>query len=63
MGKNFIEYLTDVRMEKAKELLRNSSKSIKEICLEVGYADSSYFSRIFKKNVGVSPKEYKEENR
>lgn len=63
VGKNFIEYLIDVRMEKAKELLRNSSKSIKEICLEVGYADSSYFSRIFKKNVGVSPREYKEENR
>ena len=63
VGKNFIEYLTDVRMEKAKELLRNSSKSIKEICLEVGYADSSYFSRIFKKNVGVSQREYKEENR
>lgn len=63
VGKNFIEYLTDVRMEKAKELLRNSSKSIKEICIEVGYADSNYFSRIFKKNVGLSPTEYKEENR
>lgn len=60
-GSNFIEYLTNVRIEKAKELLRNSSKSIKEICMEVGYADANYFSRTFKKNVGLSPTEYKEE--
>ena len=60
-GSNFIEYLTNIRIEKAKELLRNSSKSIKEICMEVGYSDANYFSRTFKKNVGVSPTEYKEE--
>ena len=60
-GNTFIEYLTSVRIEKAKELLRNSSKSMKEICVEVGYADANYFSRTFKKNVGVSPTEYKEE--
>ena len=60
-GKNFIEYLTQVRMEHAKTLLTNSSKSMKEICMEIGYCDANYFSRIFKKNVGVSPTEYKEE--
>lgn len=60
-GKNFIEYLTSVRIEKAKELLRNSSKSMKEICMEVGYSDANYFSRTFKKNVGLSPTEYKEQ--
>ncbi|MCR5634897.1 MAG: helix-turn-helix domain-containing protein [Lachnospiraceae bacterium] len=59
-GKNFIEYLTDVRIEKAKELLRNSTKSMKEICMEVGYTDPNYFSRTFKKNVGVTPSEYKD---
>lgn len=59
-GSNFIEYLTNVRMDKAKELLRSSSKSIKEISMEVGYSDANYFSRTFKKNVGVSPTEYKE---
>ena len=47
-------------MDKAKELLRISSKSIKEISMEVGYSDANYFSRTFKKNVGVSPTEYKE---
>lgn len=59
-GKNFIEYVTEIRMEKAKELLQSSSLSMKEICGEVGYADPNYFSRTFKKNVGLTPTEYKE---
>lgn len=59
-GSTFIEYLTNIRIEKAKQLLRNSSKSMKEICMEVGYSDANYFSRTFKKNVGVTPSEYKE---
>ena len=58
-GKNFIEYLTQIRLEHAKMLLTNSCKSMKEICMEVGYCDANYFSRLFKKNVGVSPTEYK----
>lgn len=59
-GKNFIEYLTNIRMEKAKELLKDTEYSMKEICSMVGYADPNYFSRSFKKNVGVTPTEYKE---
>lgn len=59
-GENFIEYVTAVRMEKAKELLLSSSLSMKEICAQVGYSDPNYFSRTFKKNVGVTPTEYKE---
>lgn len=59
-GENFIEYVTAVRMEKAKELLEQSNLSMKEICAQVGYADPNYFSRTFKKNVGVTPTEYKE---
>lgn len=59
-GENFIEYVTAVRMEKAKELLMHTDKSMKEICCEVGYSDPNYFSRSFKKNVGVTPTEYKE---
>lgn len=60
-GKNFIEYLTQIRLEHAKLLLTNSCKSMKEICMEVGYGDANYFSRLFKKNVGISPTEYKME--
>ncbi len=59
-GSNFIEYLTSVRIEKAKDLLLNSDKSMKEICLMCGYADPNYFSRSFKKNVGLTPTEYKD---
>ena len=59
MGENFIEYLTNIRIEKAKELLDNTDMSMKEICIEVGYSNPNYFSRIFKKNVGVTPTEYK----
>lgn len=59
-GVNFIDYLTSVRIEKAKELLSASNYSMKEICVMVGYSDPNYFSRSFKKHVGVTPTEYKE---
>ena len=59
-GENFIEYVTNIRMTKAKELLQSSDLSMKEICAQVGYSDPNYFSRTFKKNVGVTPTEYKE---
>ncbi len=59
-GSNFIEYLTGIRIERAKDLLINSDKSMKEICSLCGYTDPNYFSRSFKKNVGVTPTEYKE---
>lgn len=58
-GKNFIEYLTNIRIEKAKELLSTTEYSMKEICTMCGYSDPNYFSRSFKKNVGVTPTEYK----
>jgi len=59
-GENFIEYLTGIRIDKAKELLMNTEYSMKEICMMCGYSDPNYFSRSFKKNVGISPTEYKE---
>lgn len=59
LGVNFIDYLTKVRMEKAKELLKTNNLSVKEISFEIGYNDPNYFSRLFKKVVGVSPTEYK----
>lgn len=59
-GENFIEYLTRVRIRHAKELLKNPSLSIKEICVMSGYSDPNYFSRIFKKQEDVTPSEYRE---
>ncbi|MBO6240938.1 MAG: helix-turn-helix domain-containing protein [Butyrivibrio sp.] len=59
-GLNFIEYLTNIRIDKAKKLLEDTDLSIKEICISCGYTDPNYFSRSFKKNVGVTPTEYKD---
>lgn len=58
-GVNFIDYLTDLRMEKARDLLAHQNLSIKEVCVRCGYADQNYFSRIFKKTVGMTPTEYR----
>lgn len=60
-GVTFVEYLTTMRIDKAKEMLNASQFSMKEICQAVGYSDPNYFSRIFKKNVGVTPTEYRTE--
>jgi two-component system response regulator YesN len=54
----FVDYLTNVRMERAKELLRSGEYSIKEISSFVGYHDPNYFSRIFKKVTGRAPTDY-----
>lgn len=62
-GVTFTDYLTSVRVNKARELLESTNKSMKEICSEVGYSDPNYFSRIFKKHTGVTPTEYKEGKR
>ena len=58
-GKNFITYLTEYRMEKAKDLLRNTQLKIADISEHVGYRNS-YFNRIFKKVEGVTPGQYRE---
>ena len=59
MQKTFVEYLTGNRMERAKKLLRETDKSSGEIAQEVGYKDPHYFSYVFKKNMGCSPREYR----
>lgn len=59
MGQTFVEYLTFVRMEKAKELLRNSTMKTSDIAFEVGYRDAHYFSYIFKKTQECTPREYR----
>lgn len=58
-GQPFIKYLTDFRMNKAKELLRCTGKRSSEIALEVGYRDSHYFSYLFKKTQGMTPTQYR----
>lgn len=58
-GITYKDYLTKLRVEKAKELINKSELSIKEICYQIGYNDPNYFSRVFKKVTGLSPSEYK----
>ncbi|MCR5410299.1 MAG: AraC family transcriptional regulator, partial [Lachnospiraceae bacterium] len=60
-GETFLEYLTGLRIEKAKELMKDPDVSVKDICAKVGYSDPNYFSRIFKKAVGKTPTEYRAE--
>ena len=59
MQMTFIEYVTKKRMEKAKRLLRQTEKHSGEIAAEVGYKDPHYFSFVFKKTVGCTPREYR----
>jgi len=58
-GETFIEFLTKVRMEKAKELLLYSSKRSSEIAYEIGYSEPHYFSYVFRKLEGCSPREFR----
>lgn len=57
--KTFKEYLTEVRIKKAKELLRTTTLTAAEIAYRIGYSDPHYFSYVFRKQAGVSPKEFR----
>ena len=59
-GVNFIDYLTKIRINEAKRLLKNSDKRISDIALEVGYRDQHYFSSLFKRYQKDTPKAYRE---
>lgn len=57
-GVNFIDYLTRIRMDEAKKLLVTNNYSIGEVAKRVGYRDPNYFTRVFRKNVGIPPGKY-----
>jgi len=56
---NFINYLTKIRIDRAKVLLKDVSFNIKEVGKSVGYANSNYFTKVFKRSIGISPSEYR----
>lgn len=60
LGKTFIDYLTDQRIQHAKKILSETNHRLSEIALEIGYNDPNYFSFLFKKKQGVSPTEYRQ---
>jgi two-component system, response regulator YesN len=59
-GENFVNYIQRIRIEKAKEFLRNPDYKVYEIAARVGYEDSKQFTKIFRKVTGISPREYRE---
>lgn len=56
---NFSQYITNIRMEEAKRLLRESNLKIYEIAEQAGYTDLQYFGQVFKNRVGMTPKEFR----
>ncbi|SEB12289.1 helix-turn-helix domain-containing protein [Paenibacillus sp. 276b] len=61
-GQNFVDYLTEIRLNRAKELLESTDVKINEIAEQVGY-QASYFNRLFKKSEGTTPSRYREDIR
>ena len=59
VGETFIEYLTSIRIHRAGELLRTTNMRTSEVAYAVGYNDPHYFSYLFKKNTGLSPRDYR----
>ncbi len=59
----FVDYVTELRVERAEKLIRESRMSIKEVAFQVGYQDPNYFSKIFRKVTGLPPTMYAAENR
>jgi two-component system response regulator YesN len=60
-GKTFTEYVTTERIHRAKFLLGTTTRSIKSICTGAGYPDANYFSRVFKKETGLTPQQYRDQ--
>lgn len=63
MGVTFTEYITDVRISRAKELLSTTAMRTSEVAYAVGYNDPRYFSYLFKKNTGLSPRDYRKDEK
>lgn len=58
-GKNFSDYVIEMRIEEAKRLLRQPALSMSDIAERIGYADARHFSKVFQKMVGVKPTAYR----
>lgn len=59
VGVNFTTYLNDKRIQKSLEYLEDKDMNLADIALQVGFEDQSYFTKVFKKLLGETPKEYR----
>lgn len=62
-GETINEYITRVRMEKAKELLQDTDQKLSDVCTAIGYAEPSYFTKQFRKYTGMNPSDYRDLHR
>lgn len=60
MGMGFSDYLNKVRIEESKKMLKNRNNTILDVAVSVGFENHSYFSKVFKKNTGISPKVFRD---
>ncbi len=60
VGMTLIDYITECRIARAKELLRTTQESVTNICTQVGYNYAAYFTKIFKERTGVTPNQYRD---
>ena len=58
-GLSFKEYLNYIRIEESKKLLTSTDRSILDIAIDIGFEDQSYFTKVFKKYTGLTPKQYR----
>lgn len=63
VGQTYTDYLRDIRMERAKEYLRNTTKTVQWISEQIGYNDEKYFSRLFREHVGMVPTQYRKDQK
>ncbi|MBN2712156.1 MAG: helix-turn-helix transcriptional regulator, partial [Planctomycetes bacterium] len=61
-GKGFTDYLNQVRIDRATELIRKSGMSIMQIALEVGFNDQSYFTKVFRRHTNLTPRAYQKKH-
>jgi YesN/AraC family two-component response regulator len=61
-GQNFNSYLNNLRIEHAKQLMLSGLGDLESVALTVGYEDQSYFTKVFKRLTGVTPKKFKSSN-
>ena len=63
MGMTIVDYLTNVRINHAKRMLLTTENNCTRICYEVGYNNQSYFTRVFKQITGMTPREFRNQNK
>lgn len=61
LNSSFVQLLNDMRLARAREMLMRTSKSLAQIAIESGFSDQSYFTKVFRKHLGITPQEYRKQ--